>query len=837
MNFASFFDIIPSANLRQFIQYVFLSVLMTSCLGTKFLEENERIISKDARVRGIRSSFRDEIRELTVQQPNSRFLQLPIAHQVFSYEIGERNFDPSLYEAEIIRVRSKFEKKITKTDNSKRINRLQTRRDEKIRKLQLKVREGNWLMQNGEPLAVLDSSTYGVSESRIQQYLSTQGFFDNEVEMSARMIGDEKSRLRVIVEPGEQYAIDSLTYTVSDTSIRVLYEMNLESSVLKPGMNYDQSKLEEERERVYKLLVNNGYYGFSKQLISFNVDTTSLDEARVVLTTRIANIENQSPKQFKVDSVIFLSESNIDVSRLRTTDYKDVTYRFGDRLYDPQVLDWRLFIFKDSLFSTESTLETQRQLSYLDAFKFVNINYDSTLTDGLVASIFTSPLNRFQANYEIGGVTAGQLPGPFLNIGLKNRNTFGGLEITNFTASAALQGISGVSGVENYSLLQYSGEVSVTFPQILFPASEKFKYSVGRFNPKTQFALRYEYEDRLGEYERSVTQGSFRYIWSSRDNIQFSLSPLSLSFIDVSTIESSFREVLNEQDSLGNGTLLAAFNSSFISSSSFETIFNFNDYSSYQSNSMFLRLFAETGGNFVGELAQRVFATPDDFAFFKWLKLSADFRALGILPSRSSIAFRFNIGAAYPYERSNLFLPYDKRFYVGGSNSMRAWRVRRLGPGAYGEINEGDPTEEPSQIRIINDRLEQGGDMVIETNIEYRKKILKFVDYALFMDIGNIWLINSDQQLQDIDGDDGVFRFNEFYRELAVNVGLGLRVDFSFLVFRLDGAVKVVDPAQAPGQRWVIDNLNLLAPFGGDDRSKELFRRNTNLSIGIGFPF
>ncbi len=820
--------------MKQFIQYAFLSILLTSCLGTKFLAENEKLIAKEPRVRGIRPAFRDEVSELVIQQPNRRFLQLPLSYLVYAYETGLRNYDQDSFREQKTEVTEKFDRKIEKAKSNKRQNRLIERKQEKLDELDVKIREGNWLMQNGEKLAVLDTSLIDDSKNRIETFLSTKGYFDNDVELSIREIGKNKVRTIVDVNSGFRYQIDSLELHIQDSAVSKLVRKNIENSLLEKEMDYDQDILEQERERIYNQLVNHGFYGFSKQLISFQLDTLSVEFPGILVRTRILNSIDGPPQQFRVDSIVFLSEANDQIIESQTVEFKDVTYLFGSRTYDPQVIDWRLFVNKDSLFSTRATLETQRQLSYLDAFKFVNINYDSTENQRLIASIFTSPLNRFQTNYEVGAVSIAQLPGPFVNVGIKNRNTFGGLEITNLSASASLQGITSVQNQSNYASIQYSGELSITFPQILFPASENFKYRVGAFNPKSQLTLGYNYEDRLREYERSRIQSSFRYSWSRRENVQYSFTPLSLSYINVRRLTNSFDEFLDQQESLGNGALRAAFRSSVISSSSFETIFNSKEYSSGERNSYFLRIFSETGGNFIGELGQRVISNTEDFAFFKWAKLNIDLRALAIVDNDASFAFRLNVGAAYPYEERNLSLPYDKRFYVGGSNSLRGWPLRRLGPGAYGlqRTLERDPS-----LSTIDYRLEQGGDMVIEANVEYRKKLFRFIDYAAFIDAGNIWIINSDLQLSDQDGDDGIFRINEFYRELAMNFGLGLRVDFSFLVFRVDGALQIFDPAQSPGERYVLDNLNVLAPIGGSDDEKRFFSNKTNISIGIGFPF
>ena len=314
-----------------------------------------------------------------------------------------------------------------------------------------------------------------------------------------------------------------------------------------------------------------------------------------------------------------------------------------------------------------------------------------------------------------------------------------------------------------------------------------------------------------------------------------------MGYTDVRRITPDFRKFLNEQDSLGNGALSAAFRSAIITSSSFEAILNFNSYGSGAINSSYLRLFGESGGTLAHLTGNQLFQPDSTFSLFKWVKFSADYRRVYRVNTKTSLAFRFNTGLAIPY--GNIpSLPYEKRFYAGGSNSLRAWPIRRLGPGAFGVA-----LDESSEVspKIINYRLEQGGDLIIETSFEYRKKLFWVIDYALFDDAGNIWIVNSLQNIVDAEGDDGKFRINSFFREFAVGVGTGLRLDFSFLIIRVDGGLQIVDPAQPLGQRFILNDFNLVAPFTKltDFNRNEIIvdrailRNKSNINIGIGFPF
>ncbi len=826
--------------MRQYIYYLVIGVLFSSCMGTRYLEANERLIVRKAKVQGVKGSLKEEVESLIIQQPNKKFLGfLPIVYLAHAYQMGLKKFSPDKCQVRIDSVNSKFDKKISSVKSTKRRNRLIAKQRQKTDKLELKKTEGNWLMRNGEVLAIYNEPIQDQTVNQIETYLNTRGFLQGKARFNTNFIGQRKLSLNYVVKTGPRYTIDSICYQVNDPLISELLETNRNFAEIRTTLSYDQPSMERERERIYQLLTDNGYYTFSKQYVSFQVDTASLGDHKAILNVLVRDPQIGKHKQYQVDSIIFSTVSG-GPAQYQANDYQGITYSFGESRYSPKVLTSRIFIARDSLFSRSQTLETQRQLSYLDAFRFVNINYDSAGTEGLVANIFTKPMNKYQTTNEIGFISASQQqPGPFINLGLKIRNVFGGLDIFQLNGNFSLLGLPSVDSAStssDYSLRQFEGQGTLTFPQFLFPASDSFKKRIGAFNPQTQISVGYIYEDRLGDYERSKIETSLAYIWRVKNSIRYSFKPFTGSYIDVTRIDSDFQDFLDDQTELGNGALQAAFNSSWISSTSFEVAYNVNEYGSYQKNSSFFRVLTESGGTFLNLLGEDVFGTDTTFSVFKWWKLHLDYRNLKIIDSKSSLAFRFNFGVASPYgDRQSLTLPYNKRFYVGGSNSLRAWPVRRLGPGAYGDIKT--TIADKHGLSEISYQLEQGGDMVIETSLEYRKNLIGFVDYALFLDAGNIWIINSDQKILDQQGDDGIFQFENFLSEFAVGAGLGLRLDFSFLIFRLDWAAQVVDPAQAPGERFVLDNINFLSRFGNNESDKSFLSNKTNLNLGIGFPF
>ena len=524
-------------------------------------------------------------------------------------------------------------------------------------------------------------------------------------------------------------------------------------------------------------------------------------------------------KIFYIDSIVFISEASISETYDRTQEkYRDITFSFAKNRYSEKVLEWRISLEQDDPYSRDLTLETQRQLSYLDNYKFININYDTT-GNHFVANIFTSPFDRFQTSSEFGLSRTQGRPGPFVNINLKNRNTFRTLEILSFDANAKLEDLRSIRGDNTdfdgiYTSRQFGAEGAITFPQFLFPLGSYYKNKIGSFNPKTRLSLSYAFEDRVDEYRRQEYTARWSYSWQVRDQIKYSLTPLQLSLTDANTI-GDFALLI---DSLieANNPYGLAFKPGIVSTTAFQADLSIGDYAHGQDGG-YVRFNAELGGDILGNSINSFFG--DSLETYQFAKVQIDLRKIERLTRNTNLAFRLNIGLAYPYG-DNKSLPYTKYFFAGGSSSIRAWRPRRLGPGAYGEFIE--------QNDIITDevdyRNEQQGNLLIESSIELRQNLVGFLDGAVFIDAGNIWQVRESLVGEDVHGDDGLFR-KDFLKEMAVGTGVGLRFDLQFLIFRVDLGIKLIDPAQKPGERFVGNEL-----FSH-------FNRNTEINIGIGYPF
>jgi hypothetical protein len=794
-------------------------------MGYKYLHTGESVLVKQ-KIRAPKGINTDAIKDQLVQERNSRFLSLPIFHLVYIYNWGLKNYDTTKIQSNKRKRLEKFDTKIAATQKENRKSQLLSKKARKLTEFKDELKNGNRRMQWGETLTVFDSSKTIKTVDNINKYMFTRGYF-NSIVNSSTTFEYKNARITYEIQPKKPYVIDSVYTFIADPTLDSLYKTKTTLNPLK-GQQFSQELITQERERVYKIASNNGFYEFKKQYILFEVDSVSLPNQKLLVRLTITNPANRTNHRiYSYDSLIFNSEtSKKNNYLLRTITYNDITYNQAANNYAEKILDRRIFLDKSDLYSREKALETQKQLSYLDIFRFVNIEYDTT--DGkFISNIFTSPLKKFQTSTEIGLslFEEAQKPGPFFNFNAKNRNLFHRLEIIDINANVRLQGIPNVNADNNeYTRFQAGAVASLTFPIFYFPLSQRLRNKYGAYNPRTRFSIGINYEDRFNEYERTTFNSAIAYLWQVKQIAQFSVKPLDVSFIQ-SNNSTNFSQELQEFEDQGNRSYVSAFRPSFVSAASISYNLRTNKYGQSDVNATFLSVFIEYGGLLQTFLGRKPFDESENLEYYRYFKFNADFRKNIRIKKGSSFAYRFNTGFAYVYGESRA-LPYEKYFFAGGSNSIRAWSPRRLGPGSYAEYTN----VEGNEIEVDYQR-EQPADVIIESSIEYRKNVIGFFNIAAFIYIGNAWLWRSKTINENNDGDessDGIFRFQSFIKEIAVGAGIGLRMDFSFLILRLDGAYKIVDPARPEGDRFVANKIRLDDLF-----NQQLF----NLNIGIGYPF
>lgn len=760
----------------------------------------------------------EPMEELYVIKTNHKLFGLPINHLVWMHHWGEKHFNPAKYERKKEKKEKTFARKMNKAGKQKTINNLQYKRLKKIEALNKKIENGNLRMQWGEKIALYDSDAIVTTQQRFRDYLFSKGMFYPTV--SAR-VNDRSRKVRVAyrVEPGPQYHFDSVAYVISDANLHKLVASDSANNAIKRGAPFSQEALSKERERIDLLLRDKGYYNFSRQYVVFQLDTSYRPGHKVLVRVLIQKPERGGRhKAYKLDSIYLTPDVGLKVDsgkERKASNYLGVRFRSYNAQFHKKVLRQRVFIHRDSMYSRSETFQTQKQLANLDIFKFVNINYDTS--DGkFVANIFASPLDRYAWSNEAGVSVTQGFPGPYYSLNFKKRNVFGGLEIFELNGRFGFEGVASATSSGNfYRSTEASLNATISFPQFLAPMSGKKATQLAHLNPRTKFLAGYTHTDRP-EYKRSIFTATGTYSWENKRNFLYSVTPFNLNIIRSDTTP-AFGKVLRDLEANGN-RLINAFKPAFVSSMSFSFTWNQHNYGSSQVSSFFIRAVAEAGGTFLN-IAEPGFIEKYKLQPFKFLRLSFDLRRNQVINSETQVAFRFNSGIGYAYSNDRV-LPYEKYFFVGGSNSVRAWRPRRLGQGGL-PPNE---SANPETNGLFDYRFEKPGDMVLEGSIELRQKLFGFVHYAVFLDAGNVWNIssNSDSRTKFLPG--------QFYRELGVGTGFGLRFDFTFLIMRLDIGMKVLDPARPEGERFVLNKMKFFKPFG-TDREPVIF------NIGIGYPF
>lgn len=825
------------AKIRYFLLILF-PFLLAGCLGTKHLEENQKHLFQQG-IKAPGNISEEQLRALYSQRPNRRFLFLPFYHLVAIYYAGEKRYDKEKFIRKKAQAERRFDAKIAKTRSQRKINNLQFRKQKKIDKYNSRIEKGNLFMQWGEPIAVFDSALVNITINRFKNYLFSEGYFQNDVKTKITSVG-KFVRVNYVVEVGDPYFIDTIFYRISDSTVFKLIKEGEKDAFIKKGDRYQEDNFTKERERIDLFLKDNGYYDFSRQYVDFDIDTTLLQNKKVAVMITIRDPAKRGyHKQFVIDSVRFTTDAGISipgVDRTRRT-YRDVQYQYYQDNYNLKILSQRIFLSPENLYSRSKTFETQRQLANLDAFKFVNVNYDSS-GGKFIANIFTSALDRYEWSNEIGvNVTEGY-PGPFYNINFKKRNIFRGLENFELNGRIGIEGVASATQELNvYKSTEAGINASVTFPQFLWPFRNGTQIRLGKYNPKTRLSVGYNYTDRP-EYSRNSTTFSNTYTWQNQRTTQYSLAFFNVSLINSEIKSDEFNKLLNDLDSLGNYNLARSFQPSLVSSMIFSITWNRN-YGTFDKNAVFIRAQFEPGGTTLNFINPDII-TRQGLQYFKFLRFNFDFRQVRILNTWATFAYRINTGVAYSYG-SDRSLPYEKYYFAGGSNSIRAWRPRRLGLGSVPPRLSADPTEDG----MFNYQLEKPGEILFEGSMELRSKLFGFVGGAVFVDAGNVWLFSQQMRENPDTGErepvegNSKFKLNSFYKELGIGTGFGLRFDFTFLVLRFDVGIKVYDPGREQGDRFVLDKVKFFKPFATETSEGNFIHHKEPViyNIGIGYPF
>lgn len=752
----------------------------------------------------------DDLSPYIKQKPNSKILGIRATMGVYNF--GKLFYDVADVESEIKVLNAKFDKKKANADTSK-VKKIEKRRQRKLAKLQEKLENGNWIMRKlGSAPVVFDTAMAARSCKELAGFLKTKGCFNARVSYKIDTLLSAIF-ITYLFEEGKRFKINELKFYSEDGNLKRLVNEHLELVLLDTNSYYDELKLIAERDRLEKIFRSNGYYDFNKKYIDYELDTVS---QKLKLTVNIRKttkdeyhkIYRLNAIKVKVDQSDLLETEDSAITR----DYKNVHFAYGQRMYRPKILYGKTEIAAGQKYNFTYSQNTQRNLSQLEVFKYVNLTYQKdSSTQTLVANIEAASNTKFQISDEIGFSVSQGLPGPFGSLTFLSRNVFNGCELFEINLRGGIEGVaSATNSTQFYQSQEVSLSTALTFPRLffLFNLNPTFINN----NPRTRLQLSYSFISRP-EYRRTNTRLSMTYFLSKGVYNQFSFSLIDINYLRTPFLQSKFSDDLTSLNVRTGNNLFRSFQPSIASNINFG--YTFNDFILGQNkNATYFRIYAESGGTTLNFLPKKTVADLKNFAevqsLFVYWKLNMDLRKYFPLSKKSTFATRFNIGVANPYAGDGV-LPYEKYFFSGGSNSNRAWLPRRLGPGSYAIFDSNG---------MVNYNFEQPGLVQLEINSEYRFKIYKFVDGALFVDAGNVWLLNDSDQRKNFDKD--------FVSQIAIGSGYGIRLDFSFLVVRLDAGYKTYDPAQV-GDRWVIKKTNFL-------NLNDLYSKAT-WNIAVGYPF
>lgn len=757
----------------KFLLLIVFASIIQSCSTTKHLKEVEKLLSKVKIKYEDKAVYQVDLLSISKQKPNRKLLG------VFKLYLGVYN----LY----------YNK-----ENSKIKNNI------------------------GEAPIIFDSTLVENSAELMHKYLKNRGYYKNEVNTEV-VPKRKKVKLKYIVKAGNQYQINLVNTQIKDPKIEAIYENSKNKSYIKEGEPFDIELMNKERKRVEKTLNNKGYFKFSKEFVLFEADTSNSNEwANITTVIKDRPQYNEAEdttytrphKTFLINKVIVrLDYSNQRTSQLAadTSLIDEITFvEINKGQIRKDVLTGLIYIKPGDIYRQDLQELTYRNLSRLRVFSFVSITYDQDYQsndDGLVAYIDLNFRKPKSYTIQSEGTNNGGNLGINGNISFQNNNTFRGAEILNVKVSGGLEAQQlltedgddqNISGLLPFNTFEFGPEVNLEVPRFLLPIKSTKLSQKG--NPRTTFNASFNLQDRP-DYRRSVTKTFISYAWNETITKTHIIQPIDLSYIRLDP-SAEFEKVL---EGIRNPFLRNTYTDNLILASKYSFILNTQNDNRLK-NHFYLRFNIESAGNFVSLFAQNANLQENeegaqliaDVPFAQYMRSDFDFRYYQNFEF-NSIVFRLASGVGLPYGNSSA-MPFEKSFYAGGANGIRAWQARQLGPGNL-----------PDSSTFTVDQI---GNMSIEGNIEYRFGITKVLEGAAFIDAGNIWNLNQEDSRPDTQ-----FEFSKLWRGTALGVGLGMRLNFTFFVFRLDFAAPIKDPAE--------ENPETIKPQWG----------NTNLNFGIGYPF
>ena len=649
------------------------------------------------------------------------------------------------------------------------------------------------LKRIGESPVVYDSVQAKLSCRDLTLAMNNLGY----MHASTQLVTTFKKRsvkAHYILHPGEPYLLGKVTYNVTDSTIaRVLgITDGTFKPALKEGQTFNVAALQQERERITQLLLRNGYYRFHRDYIQFRADS-SANNRKVNLTLELL------PYRVNADSAATVHPRYIiDRVNVTSNDSSAVPLR-------PSVINYNLAIQPGHYFNSKQLQTTYNNFARLQAIRYTNITFDE-LPDSnrLVCNVQLSPTKPNSLSFQPEGTnTAGDL-GAAASLTYQNRNLFHGSEVLSLQLRGAFEAITGLEGYQNQNFEEYGVEGSVQFPRFIAPfLSQGFRR---KSKATSELAVSWDLQNRP-EFHRRVFSAGWRYKWSDvKHNTNYRLDLIDVNYVYMPWISSTFKKLYLDSVSNRNAILKFNYEDLLIMRMGFGFTYN-NGVNVWRAN-------IETAGNLLNAFSA-MGALPENsnsqhtflnIAYAQYAKFDMDYTHLFHFDAHNTLALHTGFGVAYPYGNTKI-LPFEKRYFAGGPNSVRGWSVRGLGPGSFKGTD--------GRIDFIN----QTGDIKLDLNAEMRTYLFWKFNGAVFVDAGNIWTIRN-----YADQPGGQFKFDKFYKQLAVSYGVGLRLNFDYFILRFDLGIRAVDPAYETTR----EHYPIFHPQ---------WSRDANFHFAVGLPF
>lgn len=680
---------------------------------------------------------------------------------------------------------------------------------------------GNWLKNKiGEPPVLLSEVKLKYNTDVLKSYLISQGYLQAEVEGDT-VIKGKKGKAVYTANTGIRYKINTITFPADTGVLTHIISENKDKTLLKAGNFYDLDVYKNERIRIDNDLKENGYFYFSPNYVILQVDST-IGKNLVDINVNVKrNAPEAGLKPYTIKNINIFPNYNLRRDSILKSSsplkYNDFDIYDTKNTFKPKLFDRLVFFKKNELYNRKDHNQSLNRLVNIGAFRDVRAEFlplDSFKNNEMNLNIYLTPLKKNSLTFSVVGTNkSNNFVGSEVKLTQTTRNLFRGAEQLDVSVSGGFETqVSGQArGLNSYS---FTAEGKLTFPRFIVPFFDP--KVTNAFIPRTVASASYQLLDRGNLYKLNSFKGEFGYNFKENLYKEHTLNPISINLVQPT-----------ERDSLKLDTLFKAtpglkntLEKQFIIGSNYSFTYT-NQMESQRRNNTYFRGSIETAGNVWG-----LFVTKDalgkrtllNVPLTQFVKVEADLRNYQKVTRNVTWANRFNAGYGYAYGNSTS-LPFVKQFFAGGSNDIRAFRARSLGPGTF-------------RVAADDQFADQGGDIKILLTSELRFKITGPLMGALFVDAGNIWLRKEDLGDPNIPNSarpGSGFKLSSTLSEMAIGAGAGLRIDAKIFVIRLDGAIPIRKPYLPKGDRLVINQID----FG----SKIYRKENFILNIGIGYPF